>query len=273
MAPRIPDTPFARYYRRLHHKERVKGGPGTLELRLKEAERALRNPNRLASDFRDSVHLAERFFDAQSDLTDAKFFPQRRTRKTKPGLNTTPAVAALLAATRGRRQRVLGDSALDFFYVEREVVVTRAPGLQLESGKSTRAGLRLDLLLANGNDATPIVAEVKIGRDKDPFFALVQALANAAYLLPRPQMARIRHHADGVAINEKARRLDIYLVFANEPDWSRFWFELRDRTERLSERLLPEISRHIRRIAAVELQLPGDDKRLRITKRFSRDAA
>jgi hypothetical protein len=119
----------------------------------------------------------------------------------------------------------------------------------------------MDLLLANANDGAPIVCELKVtslkgNPDKDPFFALVQALACASYLLPPNQLARLRHHDPERALAAELERVDVYVMTISEPARSRFWFELRDRAEELASMLAPQLKRWVRRIAFVEFVRP-----------------
>ena len=55
------------------------------------------------------------------------------------------------------------------------------------------------------------------------------------------------------AYAQTLRKLDIYLVLAGEPDAAGFWFELRERAERLSAAVIGAIGEHIRTIAAIDV--------------------
>ena len=59
---------------------------------------------------------------------------------------------------------------LAFRYLDRELDCMRtSPGVNLEDGTPSKMALKLDLLLANAGDGTPIVAELKLRKDEDPF--------------------------------------------------------------------------------------------------------
>lgn len=129
--------------------------------------------------------------------------------------------------------------------------------------------MRLDLLLANAEDSTAIVGEVKIGTektaDKDAFATLVQALACAAQLVCPAQYARLVKHATRERGDVKLRGLagpaylDLYLILHSFPD-ATYLGKLRDETERLSALLLahPLVNPHVRRIACVLTEVVDD---------------
>jgi hypothetical protein len=122
---------------------------------------------------------------------------------------TDPPVADTLAATKdvavrlapiGTRHEVnagtsgVDGDTLDFTYLDRELVTTRTtssrrqPHIQLPDHQ-----LRLDLLLASPG-GVPIVGEIKIKRDRDLSYALIQALASVALLSTPDQVIRLATH-------------------------------------------------------------------------------
>jgi hypothetical protein len=110
---------------------------------------------------------------------------------------------------------------LAFEYVERELTVTRTTNGVWEHGLSGASRLDLDLLLVSRGDRTPIAAEVKIGDDKDRYYALVQTLAAIASISTPNQCARMRKHLNHRGkfpeTLVQAPRLDLYLLFV-DPD-------------------------------------------------------
>ena len=84
---------------------------------------------------------------------------------------------------------------LAFEYVDRELLLQRTESpAKWENGAINRGGIRPDILLADLETRTPIVAELKLRGDMDPFYALVQALAGAAHLATSAQYERMRNH-------------------------------------------------------------------------------
>lgn len=138
----------------------------------------------------------------------------------------------------------------------------------------------MDLLLASAEDGLPIVCELKVtsleqeSPDKNPFFALIQALACASYLLPQPQMRRLTRHDKGRRLKTDDGRLDIYVLTVREPPASKPWFELRNAAECLSAATIEGLGGWIRTIAFLELawfdKASGLGRRPpRVTKRFA----
>jgi hypothetical protein len=254
----IPVTPLVEEYRRLLKLSQAQ--------RLERAEQLIRRPTSLAKAFRDSRQQFASFDHADENFYDP--VPPRTTLPKNPkGLSSTIEVAARLSG-RGAR-RVLGDDRLSFLYIDRELVPARTKsGAVFADGKSIRSGLRLDLLLANRHDRTPIIGEVKVAQDKDPFFALVQALTHAAYLSTPSQFKRLARVYSERKI-KAGKKLDVYLLLAQAPAAATYWFELREAARRLAARLVEQESMTggVRRIAAVDLDLI--DERMRISKRFS----
>jgi hypothetical protein len=165
-------------------------------------------------------------------------------------------------------------------YLDRELVPTRTTGGATHEGTA----ICLDLLLRNAADRTPVVAEIKrtsdldLARpelkpatDKDPFAALVQALACTAQLATPPQYERLAFWGRAVARDGKDNpapaviprvavpSFDIYLVLHNRPTGTHLT-ELGEETARLSGLLLaqPAVARHVRRIACLITRLEED---------------
>lgn len=278
MNERIPITPIFSDYSRLQFKGAGKEGKSTYQLRLAEAKRLLGDPSELVSRFEESVAQTEDYFD-RFDFSEQDFYPRRREFKKPPGIESTDALGHWLDRGRETQWRVLGDDSLSFYYLDRELVPTRAPGVRLADGRSTATGPRLDLLLANASSGRPIIGEVKLtsqrgSPDKDSFFALIQALAAAAYLLPSSQLTRLRRdmHDSAGKLDRDEKQLDLYLLTGDAPPHSPIWFELRDCAERLAAAIAPRLSDRIQTIAGVELAWFKDrpaPTRLRIAKRFS----
>jgi hypothetical protein len=113
----------------------------------------------------------------------------------------------------------------------------------------------MDLLLANRKDKFPIVGEVKVTTDKDPFFALVQSLMYAVELTTESQRGRLTSaYGSRLSFPDKGPFADIYLILVSYPrDDDRS--ELLRLTSQLAESLLaPEsfTSGIVRRIVCIE---------------------
>lgn len=133
--------------------------------------------------------------------------------------------------------------------------------------------------------AFPIIGEVKLttknkqGKwtpDKDPFYALIQALASAAYVLPRNQFARLGLHDPTGLLDREHPRVALYLVIGKAPEAAGFWFDLRDYAERLSQAIIAGVADHVDVIAGLDrdwFDHRPSASRLQITKRFAHHAS
>lgn len=165
----------------------------------------------------------------------------------------------------GRPRAVRGGAALRFRYVDREIFPARTKG-------GTRAApRRLDLLLVNDIDSTPIFGELKIGSDKDAYFALVQALMHAAEFQSASQLARLRSRFSDASFvwPDDGPFADIYVIAFKSPYRGKYRKRLLDASEKISEHLVEHeaFSRYIRRIAYIDAL--GDEGTLAFRQRFA----
>jgi hypothetical protein len=227
----IPLTDMHRLYRS------VKNLPQ--EAQLRRAEKMISAPDYLRTCFERSIDQ----FGTYSNVSQP-FHPQR-----------APVYAQLIGARFCRAlisgYRFMARPTLDFDFVDHEVVPSRTePKTVFSDGSPATTEPRVDALLVNRSDRVPIVAEFKVGNDKTPFIALVQALAGAAQLVTEKQRDRLLAQYPGVGFRFPVdRQIDIYLIFVNPPRLGRFLPELRRCTERLATGVAE--SRGLRRIALI----------------------
>lgn len=202
------------------------------------AERLVAYPGRLRACFERSVEQ----FEPYSNI-DQPFHPG--TRKVA---DVRPIGARFCLALVGG-YRFEAEPILDFDFVDREVVPSRTkPKTVFTDGSSAQNQPRVDALLVNRSDRLPIVAEIKVGRDKTPFVALVQALAGATQLVTKAQRDRLQAQYPSARFEFRvaAEFIDIYLMFVNPPGPARYWHDLRRYTSRLADDLVE--GRMLRRI-------------------------
>ena len=250
----VPHTELAEYFDKL---------PTSRSDRLARALELVAAPDQLPGMF---VRSRERFAEWQSD---EPFYPKPRTLSVEHGreLSRTEDVQARLAG----RWHVEGDEQLDFVYLDRELLLARNT-----VGDKVERGIEVDLLLANANNRTPILAEIKISKpgsmntDKDPFYALVQLLAAAAQAASTSQLERLRKHLRPEFPILNMSQLDLYIFAVNETR-ATHWQELRDCTEKLVRSLMGEVevSNWIRRIALIRVFDEKPSRSLRIVKDFA----
>lgn len=271
----IPITPIWRRYQSLRKASQQE--------RLAEAQRLVEHPDELAHEFAASVaHFA-----SYSNLEDP-FYPSGRTdHKYAVEIGRTNDVVLRLAAQKRLAPTdapsrltehdaeaavsAVPASLLACEYIDRELLVQRTNSpAEWEDGTRNVGGLRLDILLADVVDRTPIIGELKLPGDMDPFFALVQALACAAHLATFDQYKRMRRHLERGRFHElsAAPRLDVWVLFldsstsqAEKPPRGRYMPDLQCAAEALAPRLLAQAGmyRFIRRIAGVGLRLDRTD--------------
>ena len=251
----VPTTPLLRYFR-----ETLCTSPRGREWgirRIAEADAQLADPRRVAQDFHESVEIVAREYrNYQPFHPIGHTFGVQGTSGIRHGANLvrTADVAARLA----RRDvwHVDGNSKLDFRYIDREVPLARA---KPKPNQDPGALLEVDLFLANDHDRTPILAEVKIGTDECPFYALIQLLTQAAYAVTPSQRERLVLFGSRPefvlkeAVDGQPGKTDLYVLLVNPPQRPPY-SELRERAIALGKKLiaLPGIKSRIRRIAWIE---------------------
>ena len=241
----------------------------------REAERAP-VPRRLAERFRTSVDQ----FSVYCNVEES-FYPDDRPDVPQPAdlqeIESTYALTGLLLHQCSRIGEVVNAPELSFTYVDREIIPARTTGGAVYAdGRPAVTGKRLDWLLATRRDHHPIIAEVKVGNDMNPFYALVQMLMYAAELVTLNQARRlIRCYEalqiaglDGLGDNDLPS-VDLYLVLCDYNQRSPVRGELFEVTERLCECLMeePAATSHIRRIACLDAHL-DDQGHLRFSQLF-----
>jgi hypothetical protein len=239
---------------------------------LEYAGQVLADPTLLAEEFVASV---QRF--SSYDNVAENFHPRRPRHNFGPRLTATKDLVLRLQSSecihpvdapdrvRGGAEhpdvRDVPSARLAFKYVDRELLLhrTRSPA-QWDDGKLNRGGIRIDILLATCTEPTPVVAELKLPGDMDPFFALVQALTGAAHLVTPAQYARLREHLpDGrFPENDGRPRLDVYTLFVGTTEGSN-----QPAFRRAAHELPPKLLAHdglaqsVRRIAGISVGLDG----------------
>ena len=237
------------------------------------------NPGELADAFADSVEK----FASYSNLED-HFYPAsraqgsyddevRRTNDVVLRLEKQQLLVPVDASDRLRDHKAdatvsaVPTDRMESVYVDRELLVQRTSSpAAWEDGSRNVGGLRLDVLLADAKDRTPIVGELKLPRDKDPFFALVQGLACAAHLATPNQYARLQKQLPSARFREPSGDpcLDVWVLTVDQSRTQaipsapgKYIVGLREAADALAPALLAQVrlNRFIRRIAEVTVKL------------------
>jgi hypothetical protein len=250
-SPVLPYTPILRRYRETIAMSEAE--------RLALARDLSEEPAPLVRDFAES----QRAF-AEGYLNKAAFRPTRRypPPPRQPGIARGADLAWYVQ--RQRELRVDGEPNLAAEYVEYELSILSTRGnARFDDAEQTKAGraLKVDLLLANLEDRTPVVAEVKRGRDKDPFSGLVQLLAYIAHLATPSQYGRLRSRLPGGRFPDREPRLDGYvLLYEFGKDPNTYLDELLRVGELVAARVMesPAVAVHVRRLVCLDLELTSD---------------
>jgi hypothetical protein len=175
----------------------------------------LRAPDRVAALFGLSVAQFSRYSNIDESFHDGSGAPGFSGSHGK-AITRTVDVAKRLADA--ERCSVEGGEDFGFRYVDRELDVMRTSTTQLlDDGTNSKRALVLDLLLAR-TDGTPILTEVKIGKDTHPHYALIQVLAAAAHLVTPAQRARLaRCYSDSIVLPERAPFIELAVLLVDKP--------------------------------------------------------
>jgi hypothetical protein len=251
--PIIPRTPMQDHYNRVRDM--------SYEQRIAHADLLLRKPDLLASDFAESVEIFKDYQNLEG------FYSNKNRRPPTPShlgqITKTQDVAWYLSAK--PELTVVDASTLSAKYVDYEIAPARTTGrAQFEDGGSWRSGIFIDLILANYDDRTPIIAELKIKNDKDPFTALIQVLANSSLCVSPSQYLRFRNFLKAGRFRPNHQpRVDSYILLhrflsAPQPDLER----LVEQSKKLSQLLMSrsEIAAHVRRIVCLDIELSSNSE-------------
>lgn len=250
----IPRTSIQRYYKDVCEMSYAQ--------RLARADELITDPTPLVTQFAAGITAFRGYDNPEGFYSNPHRAPQPPTLVGQ--ITKTHHVAWYL-----RQQRFLevhNAPELNAEYLDYEIAPARTTNHAYfdDDGGSWRTGLFIDLLLASCDARTPIIGELKIRKDKDPFTALIQTLACAVHLATAHQYRRLRDFVPaGEFPSTEQPRLDGYLLLYRFLETPQDDLEALDRkADELSGLLMAraEITTHIRRIACVALELEADEK-------------
>ena len=181
----------------------------------KYGKRLLAAPEELASVFLLSVAQFSRYSNISEAFHDGPVAPAFDAQHGRE-IKYTVDVAKRLADASSRT--VSGPDGFEFEYIDRELDVMRTSSSQpLDDGSPSKRALLLDLLLRRA-DGTPILAELKIGKDTHPVYALVQVLAAAAHLVTPMQRIRLaKCYGPEVEVPAAGPYLELAVLLVDKP--------------------------------------------------------
>jgi hypothetical protein len=232
------------------------------ELRLRDAERL--DVPQLTKQFSDTVAGLAGFEARGPDERWLPFYPSERTSLSERTDTGTTRIARRLENSEGTLHTT-SDAQVRFRYVDREIVPLRRPGATFGpgpvQGKTSRAAPRLDLLV-QAEDGTPVVGEVKVAQDKDPFFGLIQALMHTAHLASPHQVERLGAVKLSCQFKPDPQPpFDVYLILQDfDPEHGRYRPRLYERAQELAAGIVEAspLQEWIRQIACLDVSLAAD---------------
>jgi hypothetical protein len=210
------------------------------------------------------------------------FHPHRKEHTPTAGKLAATKDVALRLGPAGSRSHVNGaetaglpPGALDFFYLDRELVTTRTtPAFRQPDVALPVQQLRLDVLLAT-EDGIPAIGEIKVKRDRDLFYGLIQALACISLLATEAQVERIRRQHDhhGKLSDAGGIRFDAMLISVAHTGGDTYLADLNKLARSFARDLMQQTSltRVVRRVSHIEASL--DREQLKLDARWGEAAA
>ena len=157
-------------------------------------------------------------------------------------IKNTNDITSLLEQKNKTNNKVLSNSNFDFRYINREVSTIRTSRSEFDTGKSAKSsGLGgLDFIGISTNNI-PILGEIKVNNDEDPFFALIQLLTYLSELTTQNQIKRInKHKLFGINIDDDSK-FYLYIMFHHNQKLKTGWKEIYNKTKLLSDNLKHKI--------------------------------
>lgn len=270
--PVVPCTPILRRYHEVNRLSQSKRHEQVLHL--------VADPTPLVDQFRQSVEQLAAGYDHIGTFRPKERHPQSTNGAEIVELRTGNDLASKFYEQ--QKLEVIDHPELNVNWVDYELSILSTPDAAVfdapQEGDEPDAdprpagrAIRADLLMANATDRTPVLGEVKVRRDKDPYAALIQLLSYIAHLSTPSQYARLRKHIEKAGFPQTdVPRFDGYLLLTDFGATPNTWLKkLMTQTEILAAALLeqPEITRHIRRLVFLDLTLASSGT-LTATKRW-----
>jgi hypothetical protein len=251
MTAKHPPTPLETTYRALADERGPKVPRGW-------------DSGRLAEDFLASVKQLEGVLIGTGPFHDGdrKLLPRAADIRKHKRIRNTDEIASLLETR--PRFRVDRHRNLDFHYLDREITAARA----VDPGGRARyyaSPVKLDLLLVNADDETPIAGEIKVRADKDPEAALLQGLVYGSLIAPAAQRTRLAVAYPDVFRRGMPKNVDVYVIVHELPASRR---KLLDSALALAQATLaaPGVSQYLGRIHFLDAYLKNDALRFRLVE-------
>ncbi len=220
-----------------------------------------KNTQKLADQFCRSVKHFESY-----ENRDEKFYDGANRKKLESSCDKITSTLDAAVQINKTECTVRGKDELNFLYVDREIVPARTKGGAFEYHESSSHNRSADLLLKNAKDNRPIIGEIKVKADANPFLALIQLLLHAAEMVTQNQVQRLKNSypdEDFQTEKDDCPGYDLYLVMfgyekhlsSNNKSSVKLWEDLLKYTETISQDLVKckNFRKYVRRIVCLNL--------------------
>ena len=190
----VPSTELRHYYKSFSH----------LSASTKTQQNAL-NDHLRGNNFNNLVKLYSESFEHVKKIynnpNEPMFVKNSQTRKKSSGIYPPLAIKSdedvISVLQNSNPLIVVSDPIYEFEYIEREVSPLRTTGAKQENGKSAqRSGTGgIDFIGWNLKNDIPILGEIKVNNDQNPFYALIQLLTYLSEISTPNQIDRINKYA------------------------------------------------------------------------------
>ena len=177
-------------------------------------------------------------------------------------INKTNEIIAIFKKN-GKSNIVQNGDNYTFEYIEKEISPIRTTDAIFDTGKPGKSSGQggLDFIGWNKNDI-PILGEIKIKDDKDPFFALIQLLTYSSELSTDNQIKRIKERK--LFGNNRNFKLPFYLyiVLSDYNESNKKRNELLSNAKSIAEKIVPKVD-DVKEVVFLKMDSP-DGKLLKI---------
>jgi hypothetical protein len=252
-ARKIPITSLRHFYQLLSKFSK-------LQFHVEFAREACRadNPAKLAEMMRDSVKQFERY----RNTTDPFKVDDRQILPNPEAITEIATTNDMVAFLQDPHHTTVRCEGWEYEYVDREVTParTRWSAFYVDGTKAPIRELHCDILLRNKKDNTPIIGEIKVKNDKNPFFGLIQSMMYAAELVTEPQRLRLtQSYPSHFSSEHILKKVDLWLLLYDYNKRSKHRQEVLKHVNKLCGLLCSNkaFSDYVRRIGCCEGHLSG----------------
>ncbi len=149
------------------------------------------NSNKLVELYTKSYEYINKSYD---NISEGFIGKKRKSASNISTAKGTTKVTSILE--NGNRENVVSDNAYNFEFIEREISPLRTTRSYYDTGepakKSGSGGI--DFIGRNLTNNLPILGEIKVDGDQNPFYALIQLLTYLSELSTKKQVERAKKH-------------------------------------------------------------------------------